>query len=267
MLPVNYVRIHTISKKRTPQIHIPIEMSKSVGELKEKIYEKTKIKETSQILKFKQEKKIALLKDNETLESYGITTNSVITLKKFFFEENEEGQSNFEEYLEEECSDEEHNNQVMNINKRIDFYGNLKWANRNFEMSVIQEEKNEDFGNDDEDSKLIFFQKRFLLFCQKNIKGETNQIIEYLSKLTVALLKEVVEFQDQNGFTCLHFLIENQMDFVINFLIKNLDKELLKIHGENCPTPLILAMMKVRVLFGLGSFCYFRDSQNSNCWI
>ena len=35
------------------------------------------------------------------------------------------------------------------------------------------------------------------------------------------------------------------MDFILNFLVKHLDKDILTILGENSPTPLILAMMKV----------------------
>ena len=104
MLPVNYVRIHIISKKRTPQIHIPIEMNQKVELLKEKIYEKTKIKESSQILKFKKEADITLLKDRETLESYGITSNSIITLKKYFFDDSDE-----DEEIEEDLQIEETN--------------------------------------------------------------------------------------------------------------------------------------------------------------
>jgi hypothetical protein len=242
MLPVNYVRIHIISKKRTPQIHIPIEMNQTVEHLKEKIYEKTKIKESSQILKFKKDSNITLLKDRDTLESFGITSNSVITLKKYFVDESDE----------EEHDLEVEDNQKgigMDINKRIDFYKNLAWNKKDYEMQVIEEEKNDDFGGDEEEDKLVLIQKKFLIFCRKNIKNQTNDIIEQLSKLSKQILKEVVEFQDENGYTCLHYLIQNKMDYIMTFLIKQLKEQLLDVQGENCASPIVFAMIKVCIIW------------------
>ena len=240
MLPVNYVRIHIISKKRSPQIHIPIEMNQKVELLKEKIYEKTKIKESSQILKFKKDADITLLKNRETLESYGITSNSVITLKKYFFDESDE-----DEDLEENVEIEE-TSKGMDINKRIDFYKNLAWSKKDYEMQVIEEEKNDDFGGDDEEGKIVLLQKQFLLFSRKNIKNQMNEIIKKLSNLSQQILQEVVEFQAENGYTSLHFLIENKMDYILTFLIKQLDKAILNIQGENCANPIVFAMIKVK---------------------
>ena len=240
MLPVNYVRIHIISKKRSPQIHIPIEMNQKVELLKEKIYEKTKIKESSQILKFKKDADITVLKNRETLESYGITSNSVITLKKYFFDESDE-----DEDLEENVEIEE-TSKGMDINKRIDFYKNLAWSKKDYEMQVIEEEKNDDFGGDDEEGKIVLLQKQFLLFSRKNIKNQMNEIIKKLSNLSQQILQEVVEFQAENGYTSLHFLIENKMDYILTFLIKQLDKAILNIQGENCANPIVFAMIKVK---------------------
>lgn len=239
MLPVNYVRIRILSKKRSPQILIPIEMNQTVELLKEKIYEKTNIKESSQILKFKKEKEISLLKDRDTLASYGIGPNSIITLKKYFIDDSDD-----EEPPESELESED-SAQKMDINKRIDFYKNLTWKRHDYEMQTIQEEKNDDSLGEDEESKLVQMQKNFLLFCKKNIKSQTNDIIEQLSKLSAQILREVVEFQAETGYTCLHYLIENKMDYIITFLIKQLDRDILEIQGENCATPLVFAVIKV----------------------
>ena len=236
MLPVNYVRIHIISKKRSPQIHIPIEMTQTVEHLKEKIYEKTKIKESSQILKFKQDSNITLLKDRDTLAFYGITSNSVITLKKYFVDESDEEEQDLEESQEAVG---------MDMNKRIDFYKNLAWSKKDYEMQVIEEEKNDDFGGDEEEDKLVLIQKKFLVFSRKNIKNQTNEMINQLSKLSKQILKEVVEFQGENGYTCLHYLIQNKMDYIMTFLIKQLKEQLLDVQGENCASPIVFAMMKV----------------------
>lgn len=238
MLPVNFVRIHIISKKRSPQIHIPIEMNQTVELLKEKIYEKTRIKETSQILKFKKDKDITVLKGSETLESYGISSNSVITLKKYYLDESEEDEELAEVQVEVDS-------QKMGINERIDFYGNLTRQKKNYEMLVIEEEKHDDFGGDDEENNLILFQKKFLVFARKNIKNQTNTIVDQMSKLSKQIQKEVVEFQSETGLTSLHYLIENKMDYILSFLIKQLDEWLLDIEGENCPSPLVFAVMKV----------------------
>ena len=70
-------------------------------------------------------------------------------------------------------------------------------------------------------------------------------MIEKLSKFSKDIQKEIVEFQDEKHRTSLYYLIQNQMDFILNFLVKHLDKDILTILGENSPTPLILAMMKV----------------------
>ena len=66
-----------------------------------------------------------------------------------------------------------------------------------------------------------------------------------MSKLSKQIQKEVVEFQSETGLTSLHYLIENKMDYILSFLIKQLDEWLLDIEGENCPSPLVFAVMKV----------------------
>ena len=168
---MSFVRIHTKGlKKSQKKLHIPIEMQQTVEELKEKIYEKTKIKESIQVLKFKQEQHIAILKDQHTLKHYGVEPNSVIILFKYGVENEDEKERIEERGDEEEEEEEESNGQVMDINKRIDFYGMLDWNKKRFEMDVIREEKDEDFEEGDEDAKIVVFQRRFLNFSRNNIK-------------------------------------------------------------------------------------------------
>lgn len=70
-------------------------------------------------------------------------------------------------------------------------------------------------------------------------------MIEKLSKFSKEIQKEIVEFQDEKHRNSIYYLIQNQMDFILNFLVKSLGKEILTIQGENSETPLILAMKKV----------------------
>ena len=190
------------------------------------------------------------MKDKETLESYGIASNSLITLTKFFNDEIDNLEIGIEEedLLEEEQGNQR-DNRKLNLNKRIDFFSNINRAMKNYEMKTIKEDKNEDFLGDEEEGKIVIFQKKFMNFCSNNIKSQTQQMSENLAKYSRPILKEIVEYVDKKGLTCLHHCILNKMDFILNFLIKNLQKDILKIHGENSPTPLILAMMNVSVYF------------------
>lgn len=166
---MSFVRIHIKGlKKSQKKLHIPIEMGQTVEELKEKIYEKTKIKESIQVLKFKQDQNIAILKDQNSLKHYGVEPNSVIILFKYGVEDEESNQQESEK-IEEETESEDKGN-VMDINKRIDFYGMLDWNKKRFEMDVIREEKDEDFDDGDEDGKIMLFQRKFLNFSRNNIK-------------------------------------------------------------------------------------------------
>lgn len=249
MESLSYVNIKLSSKKKSKPFQIPIDMKQKVSDLKEKIYETLKIKESNQVLKFFNKGQIVTLKDHLELCSYNISNKSIITLDKFFKNdsefniENSQNQFLIEEF-ESDSDIEKENNDKMDISKRIDFFNKILKTKQKYEIEKIEEEVNDEL-EDNEDQKLNKIQNQILNFAKFNEKIKIKDMIQELSKYPNQIIKEIIEFQDENGWTSLHYLIQNQNDFFIGFLLERLKHDLLTIEGENCANPLIFSIKHV----------------------